>query len=121
MAKSEILCSLNSNSNPNPNMNGIWDWDIKAYFCRNKGRLIKNMDKGFRVPKWLLIDWQEIPQMSQNLPSQFVHPRAQKFGIHIAKKGFIGRPWSMINTKRLMKFSATQQLASLTITMKCII
>jgi hypothetical protein len=32
------------------------------------------MDKGLNVPKWVLIVWPKIPQMSQNLSDQFVCP-----------------------------------------------
>ena len=33
------------------------------------------MDKGLTVPKWGLLIWLKIPQMSQNLSAQFVFPR----------------------------------------------
>ena len=46
---------------------------------------MENMDKGLTVPKWVLIDQPEIPQLPQNLSAQ-----AQKFWISM-KKGFIGR------------------------------
>ena len=42
---------------------------------------MENMDKGLTVPKWVLIVWQEIPQMPQNLSAQ-----AQKFWISRKKK-----------------------------------
>ena len=58
MAKSLILFNPNSNSNP---------------------KLMKNMDKGLTVPKWVMINWQKIPQ------------KAIKFGISM-KKGFIRHP-----------------------------
>ena len=35
---------------------------------------MENMDKGQTVPKWVLIVWPEIPQMPQNLSTQFVCP-----------------------------------------------
>ena len=35
---------------------------------------MENMDKGFTVPKWVLIVWLKIPQMPQNLSAQFVCP-----------------------------------------------
>ena len=35
---------------------------------------MENMDKGLTVPKWVLIVWPKIPQMSQNLFTQFVCP-----------------------------------------------
>ena len=35
---------------------------------------MENMDKGLTVPKWVLIVWLKIPQMSQNLSAQFVYP-----------------------------------------------
>ena len=45
----------------------------KGYvFCRNNGWIMKNMDKGLTVPKWVLIVWPEIPQMPQNLSAQIV-------------------------------------------------
>ena len=47
------------------------------------------MDKGLKVPKWVLLSLQKTPQMPQNLSVQ-----AQKFGISM-KKGFIGRPKSV--------------------------
>ena len=53
----------------------IWDLDIKAYFfCRNNCWLMKNMDKGLIVPKWVLIVQPKIPQMPQNLSAKFVCP-----------------------------------------------
>ena len=36
--------------------------------------MMENMDKGLTVPKWVLIVWSKIPQMPQNLSSQFVCP-----------------------------------------------
>ena len=44
------------------------------------------MDKGLKVPKWVLINRPKTPQMPQNLSAQ-----AQKFVI-LMKTGFIGRP-----------------------------
>ena len=44
------------------------------------------MDKGLKVPKWVLIVQPKIPQMPQTLSAQ-----EQKFWISM-KKGFIGRP-----------------------------
>ena len=41
-------------------------------FCRNNGWIMEKMDKGLTVPKWVLIVWPKIPQMSQNLYAQFV-------------------------------------------------
>ena len=38
--------------------------------------MIENMDKGFIVPKWVLIVWLKTPQMPQNKSAQ-----AQKFWI----------------------------------------
>ena len=35
---------------------------------------MENMDKGLTVPKWVLIVWSKISQMSQNLFAQFVCP-----------------------------------------------
>ena len=35
---------------------------------------MENTDKGFTVPKWVLIVWLKIPQMPQNLSAQFVCP-----------------------------------------------
>ena len=49
---------------------------------------MENMDKGFTVPKWVLINQPKIPTMLQNLSAQIVY-QAQKFGIFM-KKGFIG-------------------------------
>ena len=36
--------------------------------------VMENMNKGLTVPKWVLIVWPKIPQMSQNLSAQFVCP-----------------------------------------------
>jgi hypothetical protein len=33
-----------------------------------------NMDKGLRVPKWVLINWTKAFQMPKNLSAQFVCP-----------------------------------------------
>ena len=35
---------------------------------------MENMDKGLTVPKWVLIAWPKIPQMTENLSAQFVCP-----------------------------------------------
>jgi hypothetical protein len=35
---------------------------------------MENKDKGLTVPKWVLISWQKIPPMPQNLSAQFVCP-----------------------------------------------
>jgi hypothetical protein len=35
---------------------------------------MENMDKGFTVPKWVLINRPKIPQMPKNLSSQIVCP-----------------------------------------------
>ena len=48
------------------------------------------MDKGVTVPKWVLIVLPKIPPKPQTLSAQ-----TQKFWISM-KKGFIGRPLSMI-------------------------
>ena len=55
-------------------------------FWRNDGWIMKNMDKGLPVPKWVLIIRHKKPQMPQILSAQ-----DQKFWILI-KKGLIGRP-----------------------------
>ena len=36
--------------------------------------MMEKMDKVLTVPKWVVIVWQKIPQMPQNLPAQFVCP-----------------------------------------------
>jgi hypothetical protein len=46
-------------------------------FCRNNGRIMKIMDKGLTVPKWVLIVWPKIPPMPQNLSVQFAFTRAK--------------------------------------------
>ena len=38
---------------------------------------MENMDKGLTVPKWVLIAQPKIPQMPQNLFTQFVCPGAK--------------------------------------------
>jgi hypothetical protein len=51
---------------------------------------MENMDKELTVPKWVLIVWPKIPQMSKiDLPN--LSAQAQKFRISM-KKDFIGRP-----------------------------
>ena len=35
---------------------------------------MENMDKGLTVPKWVLINLPNIPQIPQNLPAQFFCP-----------------------------------------------
>ena len=35
---------------------------------------MEKTDKGFTVPKWVVIGWPKIPQMPQNLSAQFVCP-----------------------------------------------
>ena len=45
---------------------------------------MENMDKGLTVPKWVLIVWPKIPQMTQNLSAQFVCP-SQKV-LHFSQK-----------------------------------
>ena len=42
---------------------------------------MENMDKGLTVPKWVMIVWPKIPQMSQNLSTQIVcsSPKAWDF------------------------------------------
>ena len=41
-------------------------------FCETNGWLMKNMDKGLTVPKWVLINRSKTPQMPQNLSAQIV-------------------------------------------------
>jgi hypothetical protein len=51
---------------------------------------MENMDKGLTVPKWVLIDQQKIPQISQIcLPK--LSAQAHTFVISM-KMGFIGHP-----------------------------
>ena len=40
-------------------------------FCRNNGWWMEKMDKEPTVPKWVLINRQKIPQMSQKCSTQF--------------------------------------------------
>jgi hypothetical protein len=71
-AKSLILCGPNSNPNPYEYLG----WGYKRLiFCRSNGWIMKNMDKGLTVPKWVLIVWPKIPKMLQNLFAQFVCPK----------------------------------------------
>ena len=53
---------------------------------------MENMDKGLTltVPKWMLIVWQKIPQMPQNLSAQYVCPRPKH--LDFKEKKLIGRP-----------------------------
>ena len=60
---------------------------------------MENMDKGITVPKWVLIVWPIIPQMPQNLGCcQICLPKPKNFWISM-KKGFIGRPYSVVSSK----------------------
>ena len=43
--------------------------------------MMKNMDKGLSVTKWVLIVWPKVPQMPQNLSA-----KAQKFKIFNEKR-----------------------------------
>ena len=63
MAKSLILCSPNSNSKIPIPKNYLGFGYKGLVFCRNNGWLMKNMDKGLTVQKWVLINQQKIPQM----------------------------------------------------------
>ena len=47
------------------------------------------MDKGLTVPKWVLIVWQKMPQMPQNVSAQFVCP-SQKVMDFNDKKDSLG-------------------------------
>ena len=76
-AKSQILFSPNLNPTPPKN-------------CRNNGWIIENMDNELTVPKWVLINWQKIPKMPQNVPTQIVCQSPKIWDFH--KKGFIGCP-----------------------------
>ena len=55
---------------------------------------MENMDKGFTVPNWVLINWQKIPQMPQNLSAQFVcpYPKISDFDEKKASLG-VRNPW----------------------------
>jgi hypothetical protein len=78
----KYLLLLGQNSNTNPKL------DIKAeFFFRNNGLLMKNMDKGLTVPKWVMIVWPKIPQISP----EFIcpNPKVPDFN---EKKSFIGGP-----------------------------
>ena len=47
-------------------------WISGLSFCRNNGWIMEDMDKGLTVFEWVLIP--KIPQMSQNLSTQFLCP-----------------------------------------------
>ena len=66
-----ILCSPNLTPNYNPKKY------LGLVFFRNNGWIMKNMDKGLTVTKWVLIVWPKIPQMLQNLLAQFVSPSTE--------------------------------------------
>ena len=51
---------------------------------------MKNMDKGLKVPKWVLINRPKIPQMPQYLSAQSVCPSPKAWDF---KKGL---PWASI-------------------------
>ena len=54
---------------------------------------MENMDKGLIVPKWVLIDWPKIPQLSQNLSAQFVFPSPKVLDFNEKKASFgVGSP-----------------------------
>ena len=69
-----------------------------------------NLDKELTVPKWVLISWPKIPQMTQNLSAQ-----AQKFGI-LTKKRLFGasivhaqkKKYSNLQVDRSLVFSPDQ-------------
>ena len=58
-------------------------------FCRNNSWLMKNMDKGLTVPKWVLINRRKVPQMYQNLSAQIVCP-SPKVWYFYEKKASLG-------------------------------
>ena len=68
MARSLILCGLIQIPIPYKYLGFGYKGLV---FCRNNGWLMKNMDKGLTVPKWVLINR---PKMPQNLSVQIVCP-----------------------------------------------
>ena len=47
---------------------------------------MENMDNELTVPKWVLINWQKIPKMPQNVPTQIVCQSPKIWDFH--KKRF---------------------------------
>ena len=47
------------------------------FFCRNNGWIMESIEKGLIVPKRVLINQLNIPQMPQNLYAQFVCPSSK--------------------------------------------
>ena len=66
-------------------------------FCRNNGWLMKNMDKGLTVPKWVLINLPKIPQMPQNLSAHIGFLEDLK-----TPKGHFKTNWSLIQIVSLI-------------------
>ena len=50
---------------------------------------MKNVDKGFTVPKWVLINWPKISLMAQNLSAQTVCPSPKVWDFY-EKKASLG-------------------------------
>ena len=59
------------------------------------------MDKGFTVPKWVLINWPKITQMRQKFSAQFACPSTKIWDFR--KKDFYGCPKSVY---KMIKFKA---------------
>ena len=61
-------------------------------FCKNNGWLLEKMDKGFTVPKWVLMNWPKISQIPQSLSVQIVWTSSFGFQWKKASLG-IRIPW----------------------------
>jgi hypothetical protein len=51
---------------------------------------MENMDKGLKVPKWVLINWPKTPQMPQKISAQIVCPSPKVWDFNFKFKSFIG-------------------------------
>ena len=66
---------------------------ICLVFCRNNFGLMKTMDKGLTVPKCVLVNWLNIPQMPPKFFAEFVCP-SQKV-CDFEKKARSGCPYTV--------------------------
>jgi hypothetical protein len=67
---------------------------------------MENMDKGLTLPKWVLIVWQKIPQMPQNLSAQFVWPSPKVLDFNDKRLHWASvlRACTYLNSKRFRNF-----------------
>ena len=81
----------------------VWDFDKKRLYWASLVRN-GNLDKGLTVtvPKWVLINWPKIPQMTQNVPAQIVCPSPKVWDFD-KKKASLGFriPWVTTFQKKI--------------------